>query len=299
MKKILRLTTLAIALHFVFGVVTANATEQYQTEVSAFYSRTYFGQESDNWSSQLGMSGEVFFAPVNTEEHPYAEAAFLERIGSTIISAALEEDKAGAFESDGPTLSIGVNLAKPSSPFVVKLMYTWSRTEADYSPGFTDKSNDYDIKAGYYFTKTLLAGFEYSYGSSEVSFALFPSITTRSRDYGLFAKYVLELENFKELSFEATVSENTIGNTEIVRNTKESINVDYFFNKSLSIGVGFQNSSGTVESTEGQTYSANVRYFISPHFSVQAIYDRFRNSNPSVFFNESNHTYELILAGRF
>lgn len=295
MKKILRSTPMAIAALLIFSVVVAHATEQYQAEVSAFYSRTYFNQESNNWSALFGMSGEVFFAPVNTEEHPYAEAAFLERIGSAIISTALEEDKVRSFEADGPRLSIGVNLTQPSTPFVVQLMYTWARVEADYANGFTNKSNEYDIRVGYYFTKTLLAGLEYSYGSSEVS-SMFPSITARSRDYGLFAKYVLELEHFKELSFEATVGESTAGNAEIVRNTNESVNVDYFFNKSLSIGIGFQNSSGTDELMEGQTYSANVRYFINPHFSVQAIYDRFRNSNDGQL---SDHTYELILAGRF
>ncbi len=295
MKKGLKFATLVMAVTYLIGITVADATEQYQTEISAFYSRTDGSQDSRTTS--YGISGEVFFAPVNTEEHPYAEAAFLERIGSVSITAAKEEFKVNSLEADGPLGSIGVNLSQPGFPLVAQFMYTRSRVDFNgIFDGFVNKTNVYDARLGKYFAKTLLAGVEYSYGTSEVTFTGFPSITARSRDYGLFAKYVYELSDYKEISFEATIGKSTIGNQEIARNTNESINVDYFFNKSFSIGVGFQNSSGTDELIEGKTYSANVRYFIGPHFSVQAIYDSFRNSNVD---QENDHTYNLILAARF
>lgn len=292
MKKGLVFATLAIVFH-VLGIATGYATEQYRTEVSAFYSRADGSQDSR--TILYGVSGEIFFAPVNTEEHPYAEAAFLERIGSVFLTGAKEEIKVGWAKGDGFWGSFGVNLSRPDFPLVAQFMFTRSRFDADDN-SFSNKGDFYDFRVGSYFTKVLLAGLEYNYGSSEVSFAIFPSITVRTRDYGFFAKYVYELSDYKELNLEVIVGKSTDGNAEISRNTNESLSVDYFFNKSLSAGVGFRNSSGTDESIEGKTYSGNMRYFINPHFSVQAIYERFRNSNAD---QENEHTYELILAGRF
>lgn len=307
MNKGLMSATLAIAVLLIFSVAAADATEQYRTEISAFYSNTdgsptsktalIFGHPATKATTRLvGVSEEVFFAPVNTEEHSYAEAAFLERTGSAFISAASEKTTVREARGDSPLESLGINLSQPDFPLVAQLMYTKSLVDFNTPDDLSIKSDVYDVKVGNYFAKTLLAGLEYSYGSAEPSSYIFPFNTARSRDYAIFAKYVHELADYQELSLEATAGKSTIGNNWISRNTTVSFTVDYFFNKSLSIGVGFENSSGTAVLTEGKTYSANVRYFISPHFSIQAIYDTFQNSNPDF---ENEDTYDLILAGRF
>lgn len=295
MKKCFKFTMLAIAALPIFGIAAANAGEQYQTEVSAFYSRR--DDTSDFRMTSTGVSGEVFFAPVNTEEHPYAEAAFLERTGSIFITADEQEARTGWVKDGGSELGAGINLSQPGFPLTLQLTYTTSRIIMDAPRGFTLTSNAYDFKFGNYFTKTLFAGVEYNYVRRDDIIPLFSTLTSRINDYGLFAKYIHELGDYKELSFEATISRSTIGSTILSnRNTDESISVDYFFNKSLSAGLGFENNSGTDESSEGQTYSANVRYFVNPRLSIQAKYDRFRNSHPD---EDSDHTYEFILAGRF
>lgn len=298
---------LSIAVLLFYCVAAAEASEQYQAEVCAFYSSTngspisktalIFGHPVTKATTRLvGVSGEVFFEPVNTEEHPYADAAFLERTGSAFISAASEKTTVGDAKGDSPLESIGINLSQPGFPLVVQLMYTKSLVDFNTPDNLSINSDVYDVKVGNYFAKTLLAGLEYSYGSAEPTSYIFPFGTARSRDYAIFAKYVHELADYQELSFEATAGKSSIGNKWISRNTTVSFTVDYFFNKSLKVGVGFGNSSGTAVLTEGKRYSASVRYFISPRFSVQATYDTFQNSNPDF---ENEDTYDLILAGRF
>ena len=67
-------------------------------------------------------------------------------------------------------------------------------------------------------------------------------------------------------------------------------------NRGLSAGIGIDNASGNDENNEGRTYSANVRYFILPRFSVQARYDRFLNANAG---KVDNKTFGAVLATRF
>jgi hypothetical protein len=204
MNKGLMSATLAIAVLLIFSVAAADATEQYRTEISAFYSNTdgspisktalIFGHPATKATTRLvGVSEEVFFAPVNTED-------FLERIGSAFISAASEKTTVREARGDSPLESIGINLSQPDSPLVALLMSTKSLVDFNTPDDLSIKSDVYDVKVGNYFAKTLLAGLEYSYGSAEPSSYIFPFSTARSRDYAIFAKYVHELADYQELS---------------------------------------------------------------------------------------------------
>src|SRR5512135_1000642 len=83
----------------IFGSAAASAAEQYQAEVSPEYLRS----DSDDHLSTImaGISAEVFFTPVSTADHPYAEAAFLERSASVFFSAAQENVKSDIVKGDG------------------------------------------------------------------------------------------------------------------------------------------------------------------------------------------------------
>lgn len=297
MQRGFRCITVALSavLVFTFG---AYAEEQYQTEISGIYSRTngYLTNGGQGIKTTVyGASAEIFFQPVNTEEHPYAEAAFLERVGSVGARAA-QLKLEGRVQADGPMFGIGANLAKPGFPLAFELMYTRSKIDEDQPLVGTFKGSTLSTALGNYFTDTLLAGVEYDYSSNELEFTGLEG-TIRERNYALFAKYVLELGHGSEVSIEASVGKATETEDEVTdRNTEEEILADYYFNKSLSVGAGFGKSTGDLESTEGKTLSANARYFFSPAFSVQAVYERFRNSNDG---EQHENMYQVIVAGRF
>lgn len=245
-----------------------------------------------------GVAAEVFFAPVKTAEHPYAEAAFLAHIGSAFVSVLNEEMKGpGPMKGNGQALAASINYTTPDFPLAIKAMYSTLKFDLDAPYNTKSKFNAYGLSIGNYFTHTLLAGVEYSYSKADSSNPLFPTITTKSKDYGLFAKYVHELEHGRELSFEGSLgTSKSDDGTENLSNTNVALAVDYFFNRSLSAGVGIENSSGKDKDFEGRTYSTNVRYFITPRISVQAKYDRFLNANPGLYTEKS---FGATLAARF
>jgi len=296
MKKSLGLIAVSVlSVVLVFCTVAAYAEEQYQTEVSTNYLRSDL--DSNGRSSMYGVSAVVFFDPVKTAEHSYAEAAFLERIGSVNAGVWNYDWKSGQTEGKGPMLIVGVNYAQPGFPLAIQAMYYTEKIKYNGLSNGKIKVNGYSLSIGNYFTDTLLVGVAYGYSKADYSFTGFSSPSTNSKDYGLFAKYVYELEHDRELSFEGNMgTSKSDDGTETLSNTNVALAIDYYFNRSLSAGVGIDNRSGKDKANEGRTYSTNVRYFFTPRISVQATYDRFRNDNPSLF---NDKTVGAILAARF
>jgi hypothetical protein len=296
MKKYLgRIAASVLSVVLVFCAVAAYAEEQYQAEVSANYSRSDY--DFDSRAIMYGVSAEVFFEPVKTTEHPYAEAAFLERIGSAFVFVGNFDSKAGSSEGKGPMLEVGVNYAKPGFPLAIQAMYFTSKQ--DYGAPFngTVKSNGYALRVGNYFTNTLLAGVEYMYDKADFSFTGFSMASSNIKDYRLFAKYIYELEHGRELSFEENMgTTKSDDGTKTLSNTDVALAVDYFFSRSLSAGAGIGNNSGKDKNSEGRTYSANIRYFFTPRFSARATYDRFLNANPGL---SNDKIVGATLAARF
>lgn len=292
-----RVVKIVLLTVLVFCSVAAYAEEQYRAEVSANYIR--IDERDESYDSRLflyGVSGELFFAPVKTAEHPYAEAAFLERIGSAFVSV-LDQEMKGAMEGDGRSLAANINYTRPGFPLAIKAMYAKLKFDFDGAADTKSKGNFYSLSVGNYFTRTLLAGVEYSYLKGESSSLFSPTFTSKSKDYGIFAKYVHELEHGRGLNFEGSLgTTKSDDGTETLSNTNVALAVDYFFNRSVSAGVGIENNSGDDKDFEGITYLANIRYFITPRLSVKATYDRFENANAGLYDEES---FGARLAARF
>lgn len=290
MKGIIRCSMMLLVSVMVAGSA-ADAMEQYQTEVSAIYSR--FDSEDDFQLISYGPAVEWYFSPVNTSDHSYAEAAFLERIGSVFATVQEMSIEIGAFEADGPMTLIGINYTRPDFPLAIQAEVGYGKLDIDTVSGDV-KIKSYLLNAGYFLAKTLLAGIEYSTTKLEVSIA---ATDLKQTDYGLFGKYVHEVGNHQELNLEARLSREKVFNgVEDLTNTVEEILVDYYLSRSLSIGVGIANSSGQDDSRDGMTYSARARYFIVPQFSIEAGYEKFQEAHDGYAGEKS---FDVILSARF
>lgn len=91
-------SSLAVFAVLGFCAATAYAEDAYQTEIAANYLR--YDSSLDYRSTSTTVFAEVFFAPVKTADHPYAEAAFLERIGSVRVLATDGRMKQGTTGGD-------------------------------------------------------------------------------------------------------------------------------------------------------------------------------------------------------
>lgn len=290
MKK--RLSSIAVFAALGLCAVAASAEEQYQSEISAVYGRTDYSQ--DFRVTTIGAMAEVFFAPVNTTGHPYAEAAFLERAGSVIVTASDIGLKASLADGDGRVLRAGVNYAKPDFPLAVQATYGKTKYDYDAPYNYAYEGNDYSIRVGNYFTRTLLAGVNYANSKIDESTTGF---SMKSKDVGIFAHYVNELGQGTALSLDGSLLSSTSDDgSGSLRNTVERVSVDYFFSRGLSAGVGIENSSGKDLDNEGRTYSANVRYFVSPRLSFLAMYDRSLAANAG---SDDTKSVVIVAALRF
>jgi hypothetical protein len=284
-----------LAVLVFFYSVAAFAEDQYRAEVSPEYLQS---TNDENFKRIIvGINGEVFFAPVNTADHPYAEAAFLERIGSFFFEAARLDRKGNVETSDGVLYGAGINFVKPDFPLAVTATYASENLDFEKPATGASKASEYSLRIGNYFSRSLLAGVGYTYTKIDISLTGIRGISDKIADYGLFAKYVHELNGGKGLNFEGSImSVKFDDGTETLTNTDVSLSVDYFFNRSLSTGIALENNSGQDKDNEGMTYTANVNAFITPRFSVRVEYDRFLNSNKD---SPSNSTVDVALAARF
>lgn len=267
-----RVLCLAIVALSAGSSAAVYAEEEYQTEISADYLRADTSQ--DFRSTMISASAKVFLEPVKTAEHPYSEAAFLERIGSVSVTAYDIGMKAGIIKGDGRLFAAGVNYAKPDFPLAIQVGYFNSKIDFDtpFGSPATSKSNGYSIGIGNYFTNSLLAGLDYENTRYESSGT---PVLLKHKNLGLFAHYVDEMEHGNALSLDGRLYRSTYDDgIENLKNTIEHFTADYFFSRGLSAGFGIENNTGADLVNEGRTYSANIRSFISSDLSVNAMYSR-------------------------
>ena len=285
-------TLSAVVVFFSHG---ASAEEPYQAVISGIYSREDGDQNSRTIT--YGLQGRFYFAPVITDGHPYGEAAFLERIGSVYVLAEEDEFRNRGRNGDGPVFRAGINAIRPGVPYTVEAYYV--RSTRDYDPPSTqDVTGDqYVARAGYFVAAAWQVGLSYLYSAWDNTWAAYPEVIVRQQQYGLFTKYDHDLGQDRLVSLQATLGRHTTSQpADPGRNTEASILIDYYFTRSLSIGAGFRDSSGTEEAWEGTTYSANVQYFLTPRFSVRAGVERFLNANDG---RENSKSYNTVVSARF
>jgi len=294
-KRYVSSVVIAMYLVLISGVIAAYAEEQYQTAVSGLYSHV----DGDQGSSTIsyGLSGREYFTPVKTDGHPYSEASFLERIGSMYGVVQQQEFKSPGRTGDGPFLGIELNATKPGFPLAIELFY--NRSMRDYDPPSTlEATTDiYGTRAGYFITDTGIVGIQHLYSTSDNESAGYSPTIIRQQQYGFFTKYDHDLGENKMVSLQATLTKHTTRQfTEMLRNTEESLSVDYYFTRSLSAGVEFKNKSGTEVAWEGKTWSAGIQYYVTRLISVNVGFSRFLNANDG---KESSKSYTTGLSARF
>lgn len=295
MQKISQGFWLFVGLAVLFSAPAVQAQEDYRSEISASYLN--FDPSDDGTMYVYGASAELFFAPVSTAEHAYAEAAFLERAGSLRVGVQNQVDHSGIDKSDGPGIGVALTYAKAGFPLAIGASYSQTWIASGDSAGTDFEARSYGLRVGNYFTDSLLAGLLYSYSKNEFSSPGTPDSSTESNTYGIFARYAHELQGETSLSFEGElVSERYDNNTETLTNTISALDVDYYFSHKLSVGLGVANNTGEEEANEGMTYGARARYFFTPQVSLLAGYNRFLSANEGY---GSAKTFSTTLAMRF
>lgn len=291
----------------------SDALEQYQTEITAGYERLDFdGSPSRAIDATAGL--EYFLAPVNTANHPYAEAAFLERIGSAGITATDSDFTSHSFKSDLRTYDLFVHYTAPDFPAVLTAGWSTASGDAKFDDYFFTfqshyqshtASDSYYLDLGTYLSYGLLASIGYRYDAGETTSTSFGTLmpvetsrsVSRGHEYTFSTKYVKETGSGTAFNLEAALEQDVFDTGPPSKKTTiVSFAGDFYFTRSVSVGAEIESDNAPFNYSDGKTYSARAKVFLTPRVSAAVRYDRFINDNPGL---RNNRDFSIMLAARF
>ncbi len=229
---------LSLCIFVSFFRITSHAQESYQTEFSLEY---YSSEDDDNYEDKLyGVSAEVHFSQVDTKGHPYAEAAFLERVGSVeLVIGKSETELDSIAEGDGPLYGAMLTLMKPDLPIAIQATYLKSKLE--FEPpldGADTEADGYGIEIGHFLSDGLLVSIGYMHSETDLTIPILTvDETIKHDDYELYAKFVKE-----NLGGTAYNVEGTLGISQFDDGRDDGSNNfivvsgNYYFNRRISLG---------------------------------------------------------------
>ena len=186
---------LAVCLLFAFSVRMANAQDSYQSEISADYYRS--DDKDHNTNSNYALNAKIHLSPVSTAGHPFAEAAFLERIGNVQAFVIQSDFKSSSgIEASRSSYGAALTYAKPDLPVVLQATYSKRKGELKSPASGEATADTYGLGLAYFLDKNLLAGIKYTESEPIIINGTTPASasiskgTSKTKHYSLTAKYV-------------------------------------------------------------------------------------------------------------
>lgn len=282
------------------------AQDTYRSEFALEYCLSE--DEADNESDIYGVAAEIYFSPVDASNHPYAEAAFLERVGSIRLLAGQGERDApyGPYTFDGDEDFYGATLtfAKAGSPIFIQAGYVTSEIEVDELRLSYAKAKQYHFSLGHFFSDGLLLAASYNQGKNDFD-AFFQEI--EFDNFSASAKLVTENPDNTAITIGGSITLSLFdystsyyyGWSGLGADSGENmiVNVygDYYFNHKISLGGALSLTAGDWEPDEGATASINGNVHINPVFSVYGTLQKFFADNSN---GEDRETLVFGLSAR-
>lgn len=262
--KIKLLPSLIAAVGFLSAPFALAAS--YQSELSAAYAELD-ANDNDEQGYFVGLEGKYYFAPVETANHPLAEAAFMEKSSNLYVNLGNIETKEAGDRFDIYSRSIAVDFYIPNSLLFlgagvdeVKSKYTWP-TDDNFNAGSMSSRWDstWFVKAGIAPVTGLLIWSEFS---EDVDL---------SEQWNINGKYIVPLSGEQALNIEASYQNSEFdGAPDTI-----TAAVDYYLDRNLSIGGGFINSAfdeATLGDDSANDYFIRARNYFTDNASLELSY---------------------------
>ncbi len=200
-----------------------------------------------------GFVGTFYLDPVSYGNHPYAEAAFLEKASSLNFghtNSKFEAKSLGISNTNGET-GIGFHLVQPESYFVFA---------AGYSKG--DDSDSLNIRLGQYLTdySMIMLGYDLTEPDDAEEISQF-SIAYKHVAPFNGTTWAWEVEIYRE-------DDDEFGD----KDTGVSLEADYFLSRATSIGFFIETVSGDNDS---KSYGFGGEHFFQPNVGIFLGFIRF------------------------
>ncbi len=293
--KYLRLLAIALVLGFLL-TGPALAKDSYQYEVAGHWFKSDTDYTEVNGYS---LTGEMYFSPVNTKDHPLAEAYFLERIGSVGITASKLDvemsfaNSATQYTGDSKSFGLHVAYTQPNLPYLFLAGYTKSDFGYDAPLSIDSSADVFFVGAGYYIMDNVLVGINYQQLDADLG----SGNNQTDKRYSVYGKQVRELQNNTAYNIligldiiESESAAQTYDNWEL------EVSGDYYFTNFISIGAGLGIHRGDEESEEGNEYTLNNKAYFNRNVGVELSYSLFEADNAS---GQDSKNILFSVIGRF
>lgn len=237
----------------------------YQSEISANYADVDVSDSSEE-GYIVNLEGKYYFAPVDTANHPLAEAAFIEKASNAYLNLINYEFKENGDRLDIYQRSLGIDFYIPNTMFYLgagieeyKSKYTWPSDDySDSGSSSTQWDSAWFVKAGIAPVTGLLVWSE------------FTEDVDVSDEWNINGKYVIPLAGEHALNIEASY-ENSYDVIDTI-----TVAADYYVDRNLSLGAGFINRSyddGEFSDNGSSTdYLIRARQFFTDNASLELSY---------------------------
>jgi hypothetical protein len=266
MKQTLIYPALAIAI---FSYSPLAFSSSYQSEISIRYSE-YDVDYADNPSS-IALEGIRYFAPVDTTNVPFAEAAFLGKASSFSVRFARDDYESAYREGNNYQRSADVNYYVPDSMFFVGAGIRQYKTDYEYSYYYPD----YGYYEGEYeseWESTWIGRLGITPVDGLLVWSEFYEHQDLSEYWNLNAKYVKPLANNKAIGIESTFAQISAADSQYL-----NVVADYYFAQAFSIGAGISYDD---DSDDSSNLLIRSRYFLTDKISLELAYadDEYSNN---------------------
>lgn len=267
LKQIVFVTLLSLIL----ASPNSYAEQYYQTEIIGGYEKEDADTSTDK---TIGLGAEFYFAPVNTENKPLAQAAFLDKKSSVVagyinLKRDLQNSNVDSIDLGGPLIAI--NYITETDAFI--LGATYSKLDGDTNPELvTIDSKIIGFTVGKYINDSTTVQVSYNNGESEYQNTSSSQTSTLDIDYyELTYKtvQVLGATNYYSfgIGFELTRKDSSTSAKE--DNNEFKVSGGYYFSRMTSLDVAASFNSGDDISDEGQTLAFGLTHFIAPQIAIE------------------------------
>ena len=253
--------------------IDAFANDDLRGNVSFGYSQ--YGYK-DYKSKMYNLESMLYLSPVKKANHPWLEAAFLERTSNIGVTLAHRDAEStdNVIGADSNYYSLSGQYASTSHPVIVTAAYAYTKSTFDrFTPEVTTKTDSYSLSIGSYLGANTALTANYSHNKYNSN--------NRNNDsnkyvYGISVRSVLLFSNRQALSlsggFENSSYDNEPPNDQSA--TAYFFTPIYYITQTLSIELPITIRNSSFDYSDEKLVGIGVHGFIGPHFSAELHYSK-------------------------
>jgi hypothetical protein len=252
------------------------AQDTFQAEAGLAHTEVKVGPARQ---TTLGPEATVFLAklPAVPNDYPLEQAQFVERISSLSASFARTSLDVGNSPGtrSGHVSSVSFDFRRPDTPIIAS-----AAVESLYS-GHEIDARVYQASIGAYVDTTTTLALDGSRTLTSTRFssggASFSELSDTFTSIGFSGQHLMQLPGGNHVAFIAGVSRDTHEHEGAAPEKNRSIFVKatYYPTKMIGLRLGVLSDRGDDSLTEGKTYEAGARMFLTPAFSLDFDFERF------------------------